>query len=65
MRASSQSRFYGIMLGWVPNDYSLEVAADAPFDEILDDYPPLEIEDIRAAVQYAAKQTDHLVLTTK
>ena len=40
------------------------IAAGAPFDEILEDYPPLELEDIQAAVQYAARQTDHLVLTT-
>ena len=41
------------------------IAAGAPFEEILEDYPPLDLEDIQAAVHYAAKQTDHLVLTTK
>ena len=33
-------------------------------EEILEDYPFLEAEDIRAALQYAARQTDHLVLQT-
>ena len=38
------------------------VAAGASFEEILQDYPFLEHEDLLAAIQYAARQTDHLVL---
>lgn len=38
------------------------VGAGATFDEILDDYPYLEREDILAAMEYAALQTDHAVL---
>ena len=38
------------------------LAAGAAFDEILADYPYLEREDILAAIQYAARQTDHPVL---
>jgi uncharacterized protein (DUF433 family) len=38
------------------------LAADASYEEILEDYPRLERDDIRAAVQYAARQTDHPVL---
>jgi uncharacterized protein (DUF433 family) len=40
------------------------LAADAPFEEILRDYAFLEREDILAAVMYAARQTDHIVLKT-
>jgi uncharacterized protein (DUF433 family) len=40
------------------------LAADAPFDEVLRDYPFLERQDILAAVAYAARQTDHVVLKT-
>ena len=40
------------------------LAADAPIEEILRDYPFLEREDILAAISYAARQTDHVVLTT-
>jgi uncharacterized protein (DUF433 family) len=32
------------------------------FDEILEDYPYLEREDILAALAYAARQTDHPIL---
>jgi uncharacterized protein (DUF433 family) len=32
------------------------------FEEILADYPFLEHEDILAALEYAARQTDHIVL---
>src|SRR4051812_22248159 len=35
------------------------VSAGATFEEILEDYPYLEREDILAAIQYAARQTDH------
>ncbi|MBI1337519.1 MAG: DUF433 domain-containing protein [Phycisphaera sp.] len=38
------------------------LAAGAENDEILRDYPFLEREDIQAAIAYAARQTDHLVL---
>lgn len=41
----------------------LELLANgASFEEILEDYPFLESEDISAALQYAARQTDHVVL---
>jgi uncharacterized protein (DUF433 family) len=38
------------------------LSAGAPYDEILADYPFLEREDILAALEYAARQTDHVVL---
>jgi len=38
------------------------LAAGASFEEILGDYPFLEREDILAALDYAAHQTDHVVL---
>ena len=38
------------------------LAAGAGREEILSDYPLLQAEDITAALQYAAKQTDHVVL---
>lgn len=38
------------------------LAAGASFEEILQDYPYLEHEDLLAAIQYAARQTDHPVL---
>ena len=31
--------------------------------EILKDYPYLEVDDIKAALAYAARQADHAVLT--
>ncbi len=40
------------------------LAAGASFEEILRDYPFLEREDILAALDYAAFQTDHVVLHT-
>ena len=40
------------------------MAAGATREEILDDYPLLEPEDITAALEYAARQSDHLVLRT-
>jgi uncharacterized protein (DUF433 family) len=40
------------------------LAAGASFDEVLADYPYLEREDILAALDYAAHQTDHAVLPT-
>jgi uncharacterized protein (DUF433 family) len=39
------------------------LSAGASHDEILQDYPDLEPEDILAAIEYAAHQTDHVVLT--
>jgi uncharacterized protein (DUF433 family) len=38
------------------------LGAGASFEEILADYPFLEREDILAALDYAAHQTDHAVL---
>jgi len=38
------------------------LAADVPRDEILRDYPYLEAADITAALEYAARQSDHLVI---
>ena len=35
------------------------LSAGATPDEVLEDYPYLEHEDILAAIQYAARQTDH------
>jgi uncharacterized protein (DUF433 family) len=40
------------------------LGAGAPPEEILRDYPYLEHADILAAIQYAAHQTDHVVLRT-
>ncbi len=40
------------------------LGAGASFDEILADYTFLEREDILAAIDYAAYQTDHVVLRT-
>jgi uncharacterized protein (DUF433 family) len=38
------------------------LGAGTSFEEILGDYPYLEREDILAAIEYAARQTDHSVL---
>jgi len=38
------------------------LAKGASFEEILGDYPFLEREDILAAIEYAARQADHVVL---
>ncbi len=38
------------------------LASGADKEEILEDYPYLEPEDIMAALEYAAKQFDHPVL---
>lgn len=40
------------------------MAAGATREEILDDYPLLEDADITAALEYAARQSDHLALRT-
>jgi uncharacterized protein (DUF433 family) len=39
------------------------IANGASFEEILNDYPSLEREDILAAVDYAAHQADHAVIS--
>jgi uncharacterized protein (DUF433 family) len=39
------------------------LAAGADEAEILEDYPYLEADDIRACLAYAAAQADHAVLT--
>jgi uncharacterized protein (DUF433 family) len=39
------------------------LSAGASFEEILADYPFLERDDIYASLLYAARQTNHLVLT--
>lgn len=41
------------------------LSAGASPEEILTDYPFLEREDILAAIEYAALQTDHIVLQSK
>ena len=38
------------------------LAAGANREEIIADYPYLESDDITAVLQYAARQSDHLVL---
>jgi uncharacterized protein (DUF433 family) len=38
------------------------LSAGASFEEILADYPFLEREDILAAIEYAALQTEHIVM---
>jgi uncharacterized protein (DUF433 family) len=38
------------------------LASGASREEILEDYPLLEAEDINAALEYAARQSDHTVL---
>ncbi|MDD5319812.1 MAG: DUF433 domain-containing protein [Methylococcales bacterium] len=37
------------------------LAAGASFEEVMEDYP-IEQDDILAALHYAARQTDHVVL---
>ncbi len=39
------------------------LAAGADEAEILEDYPYLAVEDIRACLAYAAAQADHTILT--
>jgi uncharacterized protein (DUF433 family) len=38
------------------------LSAGATYEEILEDYPDLQRDDILAAIEYAAHQTDHVVL---
>lgn len=40
------------------------LAAGATHDEVIDSYPYLEPQDIVAALEYAARQTDHPILHT-
>jgi uncharacterized protein (DUF433 family) len=40
------------------------LGAGASIEEILKDFPTLEREDVLAAIDYAAYQTDHAVLRT-
>ena len=40
------------------------LGSGATYEEILQDYPFLQREDILAAITYAAQQTDHVVLKT-
>lgn len=39
------------------------LAGGASQEEILEDFPDLQAEDLRAAIGYAARYTDHAVLT--
>lgn len=41
------------------------LGSGASFEEILTDYPFLVREDMLAAIEYAALQTDHIVLQSK
>jgi uncharacterized protein (DUF433 family) len=41
------------------------LAAGASFEEVLRDYAFLERDDILAAIAYAARQTDHVVLRSE
>lgn len=41
------------------------LVAGASFEEILLDYPFLERDDILAAINYAAYQTDHVILSAR
>lgn len=40
------------------------LASGASADEILEDYPYLEREDILAALEFAARQSDHSIVRT-
>ena len=40
------------------------LAAGADRQEILEDYPYIKDDDITAALEYAAQQTDHVVIAT-
>jgi uncharacterized protein (DUF433 family) len=41
------------------------LAAGATEAEILDDYPYLELDDIKACLEYAAAQAGHAVLSSR
>ena len=47
------------------NDVLELLGAGATFEEVLRDYPFLERDDILAAITYAARQPDHVVLNTR
>jgi uncharacterized protein (DUF433 family) len=38
------------------------LSSGAAYEEILEDYPYLEREDILAALEFAARQTDHAIV---
>jgi uncharacterized protein (DUF433 family) len=38
------------------------LSSGASFEEVLDDYPYIERDDILASIEYAARQADHAVL---
>ena len=38
------------------------LGSGASYDEVLNDYPDLQREDILAALEYAAHQIDHVIL---
>jgi uncharacterized protein (DUF433 family) len=38
------------------------LSAGASYEEVLEDYPDLQREDIFAAIEYAAHQADHAIL---
>jgi uncharacterized protein (DUF433 family) len=40
------------------------LSSGASFEEILEDYPYLEREDILASIEYAAQQVNHSVLVS-
>ena len=44
------------------SDILEQLSAEASFEEILDEYPFLERDDILAAIEYAARQTDRVVV---
>lgn len=39
------------------------LASGASHEEILEDYPYLEVDDIKASLEYAAHQMDHPILS--
>jgi uncharacterized protein (DUF433 family) len=41
------------------------LAAKVPEEEILEDYPYLESEDIAACIEYAAAEIDHPILVAQ
>ena len=52
--------------GWHRNDAAPDLlAAGVEEAEILEDYPYLEAQDIRACLEYAAAEADHPVLVTR
>lgn len=41
------------------------LSSGASYEEILEDYPQLERDDILAAIEFAAKQTSHPIINIK